>query len=264
VQVRLPFDAPTDSLNGGPPLRRVQALRLTLVSGSGTPDGQLVQIPIVRLRLVGAPWLKRDERTGRGIAGTEPGQGRVVATVIGTQDRDSLAGIFYESPPGVTDEPEQRQTGLEGGRLQVNERSLRLQAVGMAPEERAEAYVRFPEGEKSFLGYRQLRLWARGRGEGWGATGELQFYVKMGRDADNFYLYRTPVNAGAGRAAWEPEVRVDLRRFSRLRARLEQLFLEQPGGALACSGVDSLLVAATPRPAGSGPRFAVCEDGYVV
>jgi hypothetical protein len=264
VQVRIPFNAPSDSLNGGPPLRRVQAMRLTLVSGAGAPDGQRVQIPIVRLRLVGAPWLKRDDRTARGIAGAEPGVGQVVATVIGTQDRDSLAGIFYESPPGVTDEPEQRQTGLESGRLQVNERSLRLQAVGMAPHERAEAYVRFPEGEKSFLGYRQLRLWARGRGDGWGPGGELQFFVKMGRDADNFYLYRTTVNAGPGRAAWEPEVRVDLRRFSRLRARLEQLFLEQPGGALACSGVDSALVAGTPRPAGSGPRFAVCEDGYVV
>ena len=45
-----------------------------------------------------------------------------------------------------------------------------------------------------------------------GPGGELQFVVKLGRDADNFYLYRTPVHAGPGRAAWEPEVRVDLRR----------------------------------------------------
>ena len=39
--------------------------------------------------------------------------------------------------------------------------------------ERAEAYYRFPEGQKSFMGYEQLRVWARGRGEGWGQGGPL-------------------------------------------------------------------------------------------
>ena len=92
--------------------------------------------------------------------------------------------LFYESPPGVVDEPDERLTGLEGGRTQVNERSLRLLATNLAPWERAEAYVRFPEGDKSFLGYRRLRLWARGRGAGWGTDGALHFYVKVGRDAD--------------------------------------------------------------------------------
>lgn len=263
VQVRVPFRAPTDSLNGGPPLRRVQALRVTMISGETTPDGVRLQLPIARLRLVGSPWLKRAERTGRGIAGDVQGLGDVTATVIGTQDRDSLAGIFYESPPGVTDEPDQIQTGLEAGRTQVNERALRLLATRLAPLERAEAYVRFPEGDKSFLGYRRLRLWARGRGPGWGTDGALHFYVKVGRDADNFYLYRTPVNEGPGVAAWSPEVRVDLQRFSRLRGRLQQLSLERPNGAIACTGIDSALVAATPVPAGSGPRYAACDDGYV-
>jgi hypothetical protein len=58
-------------------------------------------------------------------------------------------------------------------------------------------------------------------------------------------------------------VRVDLRRFSRLRARLQQLYLDYPTGALECTGVDSALVAATPK-RGAGARFVVCEDGYVV
>ena len=263
VQVRVPFAAPDDSLNGGPPLRRVQAMRVTMISGATTPDGQRVQVPLVALRFTGSPWLKRTERTTRGIAGEAEGLGTVIATVVGTADRDSLAGLFYESPPGVVDEPDQRQTEIEGSRTQINERSLRLRAANLQPLERAEAYYRFPEGEKTFLGYRELRLWARGRGTGWTFAGELQFYVKIGRDADNFYMYRTPANAGLNRAAWQPELRVDLRRFTRLRARLQQLYLQSPGGAIECGGVDSALVAATPEGA-SPARFAVCEDGYVV
>ncbi|MHB1223082.1 MAG: T9SS outer membrane translocon Sov/SprA, partial [Gemmatimonadaceae bacterium] len=256
VQVRIPFRAPDDALNGGPPLRRVQSLRLTVVSGAELSDQLRVQIPMARLRLVGSPWLKRSERGLRGIAGEQVGQGTVIATVIGTADRDSLAGLIYESPPGVTDQPDQRQTGLEANRTQVNERSLRLLATDLGDYDRAEAYVRFPEGEKSFLGYRELRLWARGRNRGWGAAGALQFYVKMGRDADNFYMYRTDINAGATRAAWEPELRVDLRRFGRLRGQLQQLFLAHPDGAVACTGADSLLVANTPAaPGAAGPRY---------
>ncbi len=265
VQVRIPFRAPDDALNDGPPLRRVQAMRVTMVSGAELSDQLRVQIPLARLRLVGAPWLKRSERGLRGIAGERVGQGTVIATVIGTADRDSLAGLIYESPPGVIDQPDQRQTGLEANRTQVNERSLRLLATDLGEYDRAEAYVRFPEGEKSFLGYRELRLWARGRNRGWGTTGAMQFYVKMGRDADNFYMYRTTINSGPTRAAWEPELRVDLRRFSRLRGHLQQLFLANPGGAVACSGADSLLVANTPlAPGATGARYAVCEDGYIV
>ena len=49
---------------------------------------------------------------------------------------------------------------------------------------------------KSFMGYRTLRLWMRGRGNGWGENGELNGYIKLGRDEHNFYMYRTPVNTG--------------------------------------------------------------------
>lgn len=265
VQIRIPFRSPNEALNGGPPLRRVQALRVTMVSGADLPDGARTQLPIARLRLVGAPWLKRSERGLHGIAGELPGQGSVFAMVIGTADRDSLAGLVYESPPGVTDQPDQKQTGLEANRTQVNEQSLRLMATNLGAYDRAETYVRFAEGEKSFLGYRELRLWARGRNRGWGTNGPLQFYVKMGRDASNFYMYRTPLNSGPTRSAWEPELRVDLRRFSRLRGQLQQLYLTNPRGAMACTGTDSLLVANTPgSPTASGPRYAVCEDGYIV
>src|SRR5690606_26776588 len=47
--------------------------------------------------------------------------------------------------------------------------------------------------------------------------------------------------------------------------QLQQLFLANPDGAVACTGADSLLVANTPAaPGAAGPRYAVCEDGYIV
>ena len=104
--------------------------------------------------------------------------------------------LVYDSPPGVTDQADNLQTPFDPTRVQINERSLRLQAGGLAKYDRAEAFFRFPEGQKSFMSYKELRVWARGRGNGWGQNGELQFFIKIGRDPNNFYLYRTPVNAG--------------------------------------------------------------------
>lgn len=266
VQVRLPFTAPDDSTRNGPALRRVRALRLTTLSGSTLADDRFSMLGIARLRVVGAPWLKRASRPLRGVGGADESlTGSVVATVIGTQDRDSTRGIFYDSPPGVSDLPDQSGAVFANQQIQVNERSLRVQATEMSVGTRAEAFFRFPEGQKSLLGYRELRLWARGRGRGWGGgpQSDLQFFVKIGRDVDNFYLYRAPASAGNTRAAWEPEVRVRFERFVALRARLESAFLQGDSSSLGCVGVDSLLVAASATPAG-GRRWAACEDGYVV
>ena len=46
------------------------------------------------------------------------------------------------------------------------------------------------------MSYKQLRVWARGASSGWGQDGELQFYIKIARDANNFYMYRTPIERG--------------------------------------------------------------------
>jgi hypothetical protein len=147
--------------------------------------------------------------------------------------------------------------------VQINERSLRLTAGGFEPTQRAEAYYTFPEGERNFLGYKELRVWARGIGRGWGEPGELNFYVRLGRDVNNFYLYRTPLNGGDTRAAWLPEIRVSFDRIIALRAQLQNAFL-QGTTANTCSGADSVLIAATPLPAGAGQVYAACSDGYVV
>ena len=281
VQFRVPFSAPTARLNN-PLARRMKSMRLTVVSGQQSPVGggggggatDFTRFAIARLRLTGSPWTKRTDRAIAGIGGggdasgtPAPGTGTVIATTIGTQDRGARGGDAppYESPPGVTDEPDSKGSEFSPGTVQVNESSLRLIAVNVPVMRRAEAFFRFPEGEKNFMGYRELRVWARGASKGWGELGDLQFYIKVGSDADNFYFYRTNVNQGPSRDSWLPEVRVDLRRFFDLRARLEQAYLADGDSLLSCHGVDSVLVVQSELAQNTGARrYAACDDGYIV
>ncbi|MEI6739242.1 MAG: cell surface protein SprA [Gemmatimonadaceae bacterium] len=268
VQVRLNWRTPLEQLNA-PNERRMRTLRLTMVSNGQAADEDLVQTAIARLNLVGAPWVKRSEMPLSGAAGDSAAVtgGYVVASLIGTMD--STAALPYTPPPGVVESPENKQTGYENVRVQVNERALRLQ-TGIPgrvfrPFDRAEAYFRFPEGTKSFMGYRTLRMWMRGRGNGWGPSGELNGFIKIGRDEHNFYMYRTPVNAGPTQSAWDPEVRVDLTRFQALRAQLETNVLTASPDSLACTGVDLELLRRSGLPRQQlGRRYAVCRDGYIV
>ena len=266
VHVRIPFNTPEDTTAGGPSIRRIRSLRLTMVSSGALADDQFSMIALSRLRVAGAPWLKRADRPITGVGGLQTSlTGAVIASTIGTQDRDSTRGIFYESPPGVADEPEQSSSVFGSQQFQVNERSLRLLAVGLGTGERAEAFYRFPEGQRSLMGYRELRLWARGRGNGWGPVSDLQFFVKLGRDADNFYLYRTNAFAGNNRTAWEPEVRVRFDRFYALRARLQNAYLAGDKSSSGCTGIDSVLIARSELPQGLlSDRYAACEGGYIV
>ncbi len=260
---RIPFRQPDDSL-GMPLLRRAKALRITMVSGGGIGDNDFTSVPLARLRLTGAPWLKVSNRSLRGIAGSETSSGVVHSGVIGTQDRDVTAGVRYASPPGVTDAPTSKTIAYQPGRVQINERSLRLTATDVQPYERAEAYYRFPEGEKNFMGYTELRLWAQGVRNGWGQTGELQFYVKIGRDENNFYMYRTPINSGDPKTAWLPEIRVQFEKLFALRAQIQNAILKGTAPN-TCTGIDSVLIANTPLPAGTTPgeRYAACDGGYI-
>ncbi len=267
VLVRIPFNTPTDSL-GDVQRRRMKALRITMISGTGSPDSAFVQLPIDRLELVGPPWLVRSNHTLSGIAGDGDAGGYVVTSLIGTADRDSATGLVYVPPPGVTNQADSRAAAYAPTATQINEQSLRILAGNLPLYGRAEAYYRFPAGQQNFMGYEQLRLWARGRNHGWGSGGELQMYVKIGRDENNFYLYRTPVNAGQGQAAWLPEITVDFQRFYDLRRRLQNAYLH--GGvagadSLACTGVDSALIAASALPVGGVThRYAACDGGYMV
>ena len=267
VQVRLNWRAPVEEINS-PNERRMRAMRMTVVSSASAGDDEFSRIALARLRLVGAPWLKRSAEPLSGMAGDSSGAlgGYVIASVVGSLD--STNTLPYTPPPGVVEAPENRQSGYENQRIQVNERALRIQ-TGLPgrqfrPFDRAEAFFRFPEGTKTFMGYRTLRLWMRGRGNGWGVNGELNGYVKIGRDEHNFYMYRTPVNAGPSQSDWLPEVRVDLTKFQMLRARLENAFLTGSADSVQCSGADLELVKRSGKPRGLAVRrYAVCEDGYI-
>ena len=264
VMFRVPFRTADDTLNDVL-LRRVRAMRVTMVSGAGASDDEFAQIPLARLKLAGAPWLKRNDQTLTGIAGETPAGGYIKTSLIGTADKGTLNGDDYQPPPGVTDQPETQAAFFATSTQQINERSLRLQAGNLPVYGRAEAYYRFPGGQQSFMGYRELRLWARGRRNGWGSNGELQMYVKVGRDANNFYLYRTPVNSGPGAEAWNPEVRVDFNRFFALRQKIQNAYLANKGDTLSCTGADVALVAASGVPATTGQqRYVACDGGYMV
>ncbi len=249
---RFPFRLDTLQV-GTPNLRQVQAVRLTFAVPQRAPFGQpdpQVFFGIARVRFVGSTWLKRAETPIAGLAGEQgSGIGEVAVTVVSTED----INLGYTPPPGVRNEASRRDAGLQIGAQQINERSLRLLARDLDPGERAEAYLRFTtEGDKNFLRYRTLRVWARGRGPGW-EDRDLEFFIKAGKNEDNFYLYRTPARS----TAWEPEVVVELQRWLLLRAAIEQAFLagEPPTVGPGCP--DSTLL-----PPGD-EAYVRCDGPYV-
>jgi cell surface protein SprA len=261
VLVSVPFKAPTDSLNDVN-RRRIRALRLTMVSGEAEDPEETTQVPIAELRVTGAPWLVRSSQTLRGVAGIQPDGGFVIASSIGTND--SSATLVYQPPPGVTDEADTKLAQFSTGLTQINEHSMRIQAGNMPVYHRAETFFRFPAGPQYYLGYQQLRVWGRGHGDGWGQNGDLQMYVKIGRDENNFYLYRTPASSGQTAAAWT-DVALDFNRFVALRAQIQKEYLAGKKESIACTGVDSAIIVASPLPVGQvSHRFAACDNGYMV
>ena len=131
---------------------------------------------------------------------------------------------------------------------QINEKSLRLVARGLEVGDRAEAYLRFPGGAQNALGYRQLRVWMRGRGPGW-EEGDLQAFIKVGSDDRNFYLYRAPARS----TTWEPEFLIDLEAWRRLRGRARGR-----AGSTATAGREP--PCGVPDPT----AYVACEGPYLV
>ncbi|MEP6491471.1 MAG: cell surface protein SprA [bacterium] len=259
--VSIPFKTPTDSLNDVN-RRRIRALRLTVVSGSAQTNDEATQFPIAELHVTGAPWLARSNTTLAGVAGRQLDVGFVIASSIGTND--SSAAVVYQPPPGVVDQTDTKSGQLQVGRTQINEHSMRIQAGNMPLYRRAEAFFRFPSGPQFLLGFRQLRVWGRGRGNGWGQNGDLQMFVKVGRDENNFYLYRAPMEAGQTQAAWT-DLGIDFNRFVALRNKIGADYLAGKKESISCTGADSAIIAASPLPVGVvSHRFAACDNGYMV
>lgn len=229
---------------GTPNLRLVQHLRLTMV----TPPDDGTDIParfaVARMRFVGAPWVRRAETPIAGISGaTGEAHGEIITAIVSTENVE----LGYTSPPGTGNLTADRNPGQGSLGTQINEKSLRLIARDLAVGERAEAYLRFPAGPQNLLNYRELRVWARGYGEGW-ERGDLEAFVKLGSDDRNFYLYRAPAKT----TTWEPEFVIDLDAWRRLRAVAEARWLngDPPSGAAECGGDPT--------------AYVVCEGPYLV
>jgi hypothetical protein len=241
---RIPFRQ--DSLViGNPDVRHVRDLRLTVVAPDQGSQEQVVSFALARMQLVGAPWLKRAATPIAGLGGAlaEP-HGEVTASTVSTDNKD----LGYSPPPGVVDEAGQVGAAFQFTSQQINEHALRLMARDLRVGERAEAFTRFgAQGDRNFLKYRQLRVWAQGRGTGWD-EGDLEFLVKVGTDEHNFYLFKTRLTAGT----WLPELVIDLQRWIALRGMLEDRWLsgEAPSGAAQCGG--------------DSTAFVACDGPYVV
>lgn len=243
---RIPIRQPAATLNT-PTLRLAQHLRITLATppDNGDPD-IIARVAMARLRFVGSPWVRRAETPIAGLTGaTGLPHGAISTSVVSTENRIDLG---YESPPGVTDNVSRAGGDREASGTQINEKSLRIVGSQLGLNERAEAYLRFPAGPQNLLTYRQLKVWFRGRGPGW-EEGDLQAFIKLGSDNDNFYLYRAPAKS----TTWEPEAVIDLETWRRLRADVENRWLsgQPPSGAAEC-GTDET------------DAYVACDGPYLV
>jgi hypothetical protein len=242
---RIPFRADTFQV-GTPDLRQIRAVRMTVIAPATAAAESTLFFALARVQLVGAPWVKRAGTPIAGIAGqTGAAHGEVIASVVSTENKTDLG---YDPPPGVIDQGQTISGGLAIGSTQINEKSLRVIGSDVQAGERAEAFLSFPDQSKNFLGYRQLRVWARGRGADWDLH-RLSFFIKVGQDADDFYMY----HANASSTTWLPEVVVDFQPWFQLRALIEKRFLSgaPPGGAAQCG--DTLAVDTLAYVACSGP-----------
>ncbi len=229
---RIPLQGPDAVEVGGPitdaDLRAVRHLRITATAAGPS------SLELVRMRLVGSRWIKRaGEGILTGIVGdTVHGMGRLdVATVSRVTEGDA-----YESPPGVLEELVDPTSAFAGQAIEFNEKSLGLSFDMIPAGGRAEVYHRFPQRPRSFLSYRQARLWVVPRRGDFGPDRPHRFFLKVGTDAENFYLFRTPLSSpasptGVTAADWLPEVVVDFEQWFDLRQQAEEILLLDPPGA---------------------------------
>ena len=220
--------------------RAVKHLRLSV---TGLEEAAVV---LARMRLVGSRWVKRaGDGILSGVAGDRAGTGGTVEVgPVGAVE----VGAAYHPPPGVIEQLDDPTSALGAQGVEFNEKALGIRYRGLPPGERAEVYHRFPQRPRNFLTYRQARIWALAREGDWGMERPSYFYLKVGNDADNFYLYRTRLEPavdpnGVRPEDWLPEILVDFDRWLDLRSEAEQRLIDDPppagAPALAVWSADS-------------------------
>ena len=207
--------------------RAVKHMRITVAGAKGQ------QFIITRMRVVGTHWVKRTESgVMRGIVGD-------TATLVGRAEVGPVSrvteGEGYEAPPGVVEELDDPTATFGGRGFEFNEKGLKLEYEDLQSGDRAEVFNRFPQRPRDFLAYGELRLWALARAGDWGPTQPVSFFLKVGEDDENFYLYRTPLTrvVSPDRVApgdWLPEIVVDFGEWLDLRRRAEEELIVNPRG----------------------------------
>ena len=208
-------------------LRAVRHMRLTLTGSRNR------RLQIARMRLVGSRWIKRGgEGVLTGIIGdTTAAFGRVEVSSVSRVTE----GEEYASPPGVLEELVDPTSAFSGEGIEFNEKSLGLRFEDVPEHARAEVYYRFAQRPRNFLAYRQARLWVVAREGDFGPDRPHYFFFKVGSDAENFYLFRTPLRSPASAAGvtasdWLPQIVIDFDEWFDLRRRAEEALLLTPRG----------------------------------
>ena len=206
--------------------RSIQVMRVTVVGRRAST------LTLARMRLVGSRWVKRSVGgVLRGIGGdTLALGGRLEVTPVSV-----VSEAAYQAPPGVLELLDDPTAVVSGRGVEFNEKSLALRYEDVAPGDRAEVYFRFLQRPQNFLAYGELRLWAVARAGTWGESVPSDFFVKVGTDAENFYLYRSRMVPAASAVAvvpedWLPERVLHFHEWTSLRRRAEQRLLDDPPG----------------------------------
>ena len=214
---RLPLRLPDLQENTtGNQQQNVKHVRITLTSAVET------RVLLSRMQFTGSPWLKR-AGTGSvdGPIGDTPGTaGQVAVGPISTVDRG------YVSPPGIFDQEADKTDELNLSSAAINEKALQIVFSDIPVGERVEVFRKFTDRPRDFLPYGRMRAWSLAQGDDWGPGGNLRFFIRMGFDSNNFYMYRVPLKNSAvqpTRADWLPEDFIDFARILALRAEAERL-----------------------------------------
>ena len=211
--------------------RAVQSIRVTIAGPAPTT------LTLARMRLVGSRWVKR------GVEGVLTGIGGDTLALGGELEVTPVSvlteGSAYQAPPGVLDEIDDPTAALSGRGVEFNEKSLGLRFRDIGAGDRAEVYSRFLQGPRNFLSYGEMRLWVVAAEGSWRTSDEpARFFVKVGTDPENFYLYRVPLDVAPTSGAvspgdWLPERIVRFQEWMTLRQLAEQelLDLDRPADA---------------------------------
>ncbi|MEJ2186958.1 MAG: hypothetical protein P8Z36_13590, partial [Gemmatimonadota bacterium] len=249
--------------------RFIRDIRLTVV----TREPGAASVALARVRITGSRWAKRNvDGVLAGQTGSQEGTGAGTTSFQVGPVSQLTNGADYSSPAGVIDQVADPTQAIGASAVEYNEKGLRLSYDQLQPSERAEVYFRYPQQPRSFLKYGQLRLWGLAYRGDWGPGGTQYLMVKLGTDANNYYLYRTRLSSalGGGRVSpqdWLPELVIQFDEWYALRARAERLLANRDStatGPLAVWSQDSTYAVVLEDRARAPNLAAVRELSFAV